>query len=204
MPDHSKDSHRPLKVTITAVAALALAVRVLFPALRIDAVSLGLLTVGLLPWLAPLIRSVELPGGLKIELQDVKKAAERITAGEPVVPVSPRQEPAYAFLAVAEQSPALALVGLRIEIEKRLRALAELVGIPKSRPLTQLASDLRNRNVLNAKSAEGLLDLVSLGNRAAHGVDVTAEAASWSVEAGPQILALLDAKIASMGGSPRS
>lgn len=42
--------------------------------------TLVLLVVAILPWLAGAIRSVELPGVIKIELRDVKAATEKATS----------------------------------------------------------------------------------------------------------------------------
>jgi hypothetical protein len=44
---------------------------------QIDGVTIGFLCVGFLPWLAPLIKSVEIPGVGKIEMQEVRTQAEQ-------------------------------------------------------------------------------------------------------------------------------
>ena len=185
-----------LKVAITLLAISGLVLRIAFPNLRIDAVSLGLLAIAILPWLSPLIKSAELPGGLKIEFQDVKAAAERVAAGEPAAASASLQITEPSYLAIAEADPRLALVGLRIEIEKRLRTLAEQVGAVKGRPLTQLIRDLQERGVISPESIGGLLDLIKLGNQAAHGVPMESDAAYSAVEYGPRVLGILDAKLA--------
>lgn len=187
-----------LKVVISSVAAVAVVLHLFLPALRIDAVSLGLLALAVLPWLAPLVKSAELPGGFKIEFQDVKEAAERVAAGAPdALPPPSSVNPSY--LLIAEHDPNLALVGLRIEIERRLRALAERTGIPKNRPLTQLTANLQEQQVLSAESSGGLLQLISLGNQAAHGVPIAPNAATSAVEFGPRVLQVLDSKLLKVG-----
>ncbi len=192
------DQTRRLKATITIAAALAILLHLAIPTLAIDAITLTLLVIGVLPWLAPLIKAAELPGGFKIEFQDVKAAAERVAAGAPETEgMAPAPEPSY--IAIAEQDPNLALAGLRIEIEKRLRSLAERSGVPRSRPLTQLVGDLEERGVLSHESAAGLRDLITLGNQAAHGVAVNPNVAYSSVEYGPKVLQVLDAKLLESG-----
>jgi len=178
---------------MTVGALVVLLVRTLFPALGIDAVSLGLLLLALLPWLSPLIKSAKLPGGFEIEFQDVKDAAQKVTANEPAPTVAPPASPTY--LDIADQDPSLALVALRIEIEKRLRELAELAGVTRTRSLAVLTRDLQERKVLNQESASGLRDLIGLGNQAAHGVPVGPEVAYSAVEFGPPVLQVLDSKI---------
>lgn len=187
-----------LKSVVTLVALAVLVARIAFPTLRIDAVSLGLILVALLPWLSPLIKSAKLPGGFEIEFQDVRDAAERVTASEAAAPPVPPSTPAY--LDIADQDPSLALVGLRIEIERRLRRLGELAGIPRSRSLAVLTRELESREVLRPDSAAGLGDLISLGNRAAHGTPVAPQAAYSAVDFGPRVLGILDAKVAQMEG----
>jgi hypothetical protein len=188
--------HR-LKWIVTGVACAALLVRIIFPDVKIDAVSLGLLALALLPWLSPLIKSAELPGGVKIEFQDVQEAVDKVAAAAPATAATSRR-PEDSFVAMASQDPSLAMVGLRIEIEKRLRRLAERSQLPSSRPLTQLTHDLERRNVLNHEASAGLRDLIALGNRAAHGVEVSPEAAYSAVEYGPQVLGILEAKLAEL------
>jgi hypothetical protein len=183
-----------LKLAVTALALSALVLRMIFPDLLIDAVGLGLIVLAFLPWLSPLVKSAELPGGFKIEFQDVKDAAEKVTAGfagDSGPP--PTADPA--FLALAEQDPNLALVALRIEVEKRLRSLAEKVGIPPRRSLAQLTIDLQQKGVLDPQSASGLRDLIALGNQAAHGQLASSDVAVAAAEYAPIVLRALDAKL---------
>jgi hypothetical protein len=63
-------------VLITVIALGAIVVHLARPDLSIDAVTLGLLVLAALPWLAPLVKSLELPGGWKVEFQEVKRTAE--------------------------------------------------------------------------------------------------------------------------------
>jgi len=52
-----------IQIMIT-VFALAFAVaHIVYPGLTIDGITLALLIIAVLPWLAPLFRSLEFPGG---------------------------------------------------------------------------------------------------------------------------------------------
>lgn len=201
MADKPRDPLTKLKWIVTVIACAGLVVRIAFPDLKIDAVSLGLLALALLPWLSPLIKSAELPGGVKIEFQDVKAAAEKVAAGEPKAAAAAPAQPEPSFVAIAEQDPSLAMVGLRIEIEKRLRKIAEHSDIVPSRPLVQLTHELERRQVLNHEAVAGLRDLIALGNQAAHGVEVSSEAAYSAVEYGAQVLSILDSKLGELKGA---
>lgn len=187
-------SQRGLRVLITLGAVAIVLLRLLWPTLKIDAVTLGLVVVAVLPWLSGLIRSAEFPGGWKIEFQDVQAAGEKVTATNPTTLPS-TEGPPPSYLQIAERDPNLALVGLRIEIEKRLRQLATHHKLPQSHSMIRLFEELRRRGILNDPSVSGLSELVMAGNQAAHGARVEAQAASWAIDYGPQVLAVLDAKL---------
>lgn len=190
---------RSLKIAISFVCAAFAAVHLFAPGLSIDGIILGLIAIGLLPWFQPLVKSLELPGGLKVELQDVKAATEKIA---PLVDVQPfteekkllvaTTEPVAFIRQVSEQDPNLALVSLRIEVEKLLREIAASAGIAvDQRGVGALASELRKHAVIPEVVATGLMEFVSLGNQAAHGARVSRDAADWTLARAPQLLGFL-------------
>jgi hypothetical protein len=54
---------------ITIVALLAVIAHIVRPTMMIDNVTIWLLVIAFIPWLAPIVKSIEW-GGAKIELQD--------------------------------------------------------------------------------------------------------------------------------------
>ena len=81
----------------------------------------------------------------------------------------------------------------RIEVEKRIRELARANGLGNDRDtLQRLIRDLTNRGVIPPDAGSGLIEMIALGNRAAHGAEVSAEAAAWVLDVGPSILLQLD------------
>jgi hypothetical protein len=82
-------THRRLAIVITVGALALAAIHVARPQLSIDSVTVILVVLALLPWLAPIIKSITLPGGVELELRDVKEGlshvAERISEVERVV-----------------------------------------------------------------------------------------------------------------------
>jgi hypothetical protein len=200
-----------LRVLVTFAALLLLAVHVAWPDLKVDATTAFLVAVALLPWLATIIKSLELPGGFKIELQDIKAATDKvmvnpgIVTGEAHVKAAPSSVTASGIVltrttqavdrlrAVAQNDPNLALIGVGIEIEKRLREIAEQRGIDTSRgSLGMLLQRLERAEALPAQVTSGLRELVALRNQAAHGATVSGDAAEWVLDAFPAILAALD------------
>src|SRR6266851_3613859 len=122
-------------VLISTVASIFIVLHLADPTLRIDAVSLVLLIVAMLPWLGSVFKSIEFPGGAKVEYQDLQKAelaaskAGLLGSG----PDQPKTSSSPSFMAVAHEDPNLALAGLRIEIEKALRSIAANLGINAER-----------------------------------------------------------------------
>ncbi len=64
-------SNTPLKVAITSIGLVTAAVHVWKPDLKIDSITIVLVVIAILPWLQPLIKSIELLG-VKLELQELK------------------------------------------------------------------------------------------------------------------------------------
>ncbi len=201
----TQDNARPtwqaaseLRRLISFVACVLVVARFVWPDVPIDGITLILLAAAVAPWLAPLIRSIELPGGVKLELHDLEKAEDRVlTAGlldkEPTA--SPTQ---YSFQVVAPRDPNLALAGLRIEIEKRLATLAARADlVPNNRPLSvrRLLDVLSKAGILTQEERSVLLDLVDMLNAAVHGASVDAEASDWAFRIGPRLLASLESKM---------
>ncbi|MHC1698972.1 MAG: DUF4145 domain-containing protein [Geobacteraceae bacterium] len=194
---------------IITIAALALAAgHNIWPEIKVDLVTLIFIVVASLPWLASVIKSLELPGGFKIELNDVKAATEKVRSMSSESSTKARYDdtsrnlPDYAepyeptikaLREVAQTDPRLALVGLRIELEKRLTQLAEAKGIDSRRKSAgAIVRALLQKEVMHPEVAVGLSELVSLGNSAAHGAQVTPAAADWALESAPLILSILD------------
>ncbi len=190
-----------LRQFVTLGALVLALVHLIWPALAIDAITLALVVIAVVPWLAPIFKSLEFPGGWKVEFQELQKAAERAGQAGLLAP-TPQMvtETDYTFQRVAEQDPNLALAGLRIEIEKRLVALAEKRGIEvRGRGLGQLLRLLSERNALSQQERSVLADLAGLLNSAVHGATVDRRGADWAIEVGPRLLRALDELVA---GSP--
>ncbi len=184
---------RRLRQVVTLGALLLALAHLLWPALAIDAIAMTLLVIALLPWLAPIFKSLEFPGGWKVEFQDLQKAAERAEKAGLLAP-QPELSPAeFTFQQVAESDPNLALAGLRIEIEKRLASLAEKHGIERrGRGLGQLLRALAQKQALSPEASATLADMTGLLNSAVHGASVDSRATDWAISVGPRVLKALD------------
>jgi hypothetical protein len=179
---------KAIRVTLTIVAILVAAAHVIWPQVRIDAITVTLLAISVLPWLGHLFRAIELPGGFKVEYRELLQAQQKATDAALLAPVGERQAATrhvYAFESVAGTDSNLALAGLRIEIESRLRELANARNIaPKEMSVRTLTNELTARGVLTEKEAAVVYDLLPILNRAAHGasVDERAKIGYWRLE----------------------
>jgi hypothetical protein len=179
------------KTAITVGALGFLALHLLAPSVRVDPTAVGLMVLAALPWLSSVLKSAELPGLGKVEFHDLKQAGDKVTAEAPPENSSkPLPQPSY--LAVAEHDPNLALAGLRIEIEKRLREMARRRGMPERRSVAALLGDFEVARIIDPVVGSGLRDLLDATNKAMHGASVEADASAWALTAGPKILAALD------------
>lgn len=196
----SGDPFKRLRQIVTLGALVVALVHVIFPTLAIDAITLGLLAIAVLPWLAPLVKSLELPGGLKIELKDVKEAADRAKDAGLLSPASSAPSASHSFQLVANSDPNLALAGLRIEIERRLVTLCEKNDIQvRSRGVGQMLRALDQKGVLTPEQRSALSDLTGLLNSAVHGATVDRQAAAWAMDIAPDLLESLNRLIEPTG-----
>jgi hypothetical protein len=190
-------SFKWLRIAISATAVLLGVVHVVWPGLSVDAVTLGLLVVAMLPWLTPLVKSLELPGGWKIEFRDLQRAASRADTAGLLAAEPSGVELGFSFESVATRDPNLALAGLRIEIEKRLSLLAQAHGLDTGRPMGigQLLRALSQADVLSAEERSILADMTNMLNSAVHGAEVDSRGAGWAIDVGPRLLTSLDERI---------
>lgn len=185
-------------------AGLEVAHRV-FPRVTLDAIDWVLIVMAVMPWILEYVRRFEIPGIVSIELADAKAATDKVTRAQPPTdhinfevhpPRISAGEGAEKFANlrnIYDTDPNLALVGFRIEVEKRLRDLAAACQIAESgMPLWHLLRELIDRRLIPPEMASGLMELIALGNRAAHGVTVSPDAAGWLLDMGPDVLLRLD------------
>lgn len=178
---------------ISGGAAIAAGVHLAWPGIAIDAITFTLFLVAVIPWLGPLFKAVELPGGVKVEFAELEKAQrEAESAGILATPATHRDGKAGSQLLPIDD-PNLALAGLRIELERRLRKVAERHGIVANRHgVGVLLRDLQSHNLLSREQSSILADLLPSLNAAVHGARVDPRASAWAVEVGPRLLAGLD------------
>ncbi len=171
--------------------------RLVWPDLKLDTVTLGLIVIAIVPWLSFLLESAELPGGWKVRFRDVERAGAKVTssASSSSLPSSEGSLPTPSFVTLETSDPTLALVGLRIEIESRLRKLVERCNLGETKSVGHMFHVLQLSGILDDAALSGLRDLISAGNEAAHGARVEDSVARWAIDYGPVVLNALDRQI---------
>lgn len=182
----ARTDYMGLRVAITVIAMILCILRIVFPDWKIDHITIGLGILALLPWMAYFISSAKFPGGYEIRFRDLEAAVSELE-----VPATQKEsdESTQNLEQIFQQDASLALVALRIEIEKRLRKIAEIYNISERLPLIRLVRELSNKIEL---SVGGLQEIIMAGNRAAHGASVEPSVADWAYQEGPVILRGLD------------
>jgi hypothetical protein len=186
-----------LRIVISGISIIFIIIHLFFPKVTIDGITLFLIFLSFIPWLAPLFKSLEFPGGWKIEFQDLQKSKEKaeeagLLASQDEVNTSRE----YTFQTIIYDDPNLALAGLRIEIEKRLKLIAESNGIHiRNESFGMLMKRLSNEEILSGQEYMVLMDMTGLLNSAVHGASVDRKAVDWAMEVGPRLLKSLDEKI---------
>jgi len=151
---------------IVTVLFILLALAHLFwDKVTVDSITIILIVLAGLPWLFPYLKSLELPGGFKIE---VKEALKKVEEASTDLPTNTTQPPYQGV------NSSLAFVALRVEIEQTIRKYQPDLG-NKNHSLSIRLQVLANDGVISKSLATALLEIVKLGNAAAHGQDIDTE-----------------------------
>ena len=156
------------------------------------------------------LKNADLPGGVKINLQETIKEAEKLSVdiseveipknkrGTPAIPVteanarmiandlrpSPSGLDLNYYRDLAQQDPNIALAGLRIELELMTNNLAKgfKVEITPRSTIGRLARDLHRNNAITSDQRELIGKVSSVCNAAAHGQPLTFDEAIQTID----------------------
>ena len=149
-----------------------------------DAITLALLAIAIVPWLAPIFKSLEFPGGLKVEFQELQKAAQRaLQRGSSDVAVSMLRralaEPPTAET-YGEVVRALGLAQRLLDNPEAIRLLTEafdLVTEPEGR--ARIGIEL-GRCLIRANRPQEAIDAFRRARDALAGADPDLDESIWS------------------------
>jgi CheY-like chemotaxis protein len=72
----SRARKNALRLGVSVGALLIALIHIWKPHLQIDSITMVLLVISVLPWVQSLIRSIELPGGVRLELRELRELAK--------------------------------------------------------------------------------------------------------------------------------
>ena len=192
-----KKSKVALSIIITALFVTLAILHVVFPKASIDSTFIILIIFALMPWLIPYIKTLEISGIGKVELIDretqvrMQENIQNLNLEAVEVDNLTAQRIGGSLDDIVQGDPKLALVSLRIELEKTLRAIAEKNNVQFYRcGLGKLASILHNDKLINSDEYALLRDLIPPLNSAAHGdIDkYSFDSIIWTLEVGVGLL----------------
>jgi len=179
-----------LSLGISLIAGILAIIHMFTPGIAIDGVTLVLIIIAFIPWLAPILKTLEVPG-LKVEFKDWEDFIKRTEQSE-FISVTPHPEEKFIFEKIANEDPNIALAGLRIEIEKRLQCIARKNGIDANKMSIRIILRSLPPNIITQEQSSILNDLIGLLNNAVHAKEIDPAAVNWAINIGPRILASLD------------
>ena len=159
--------------------------------MKFDATTTVFMLIAMLPWLAQIFSKIKLPG-VEVIARDIGRVQEKATeAGMLKTPKADRPQPSY--MALIDEAPAVALAGLRIDIENRVRSLVSESGGEVERVQTaKLLKILDTKQILTADEVGTLRELMGVLNQAVYGGKVSRTEAASAIDLGRRIIASLD------------
>jgi len=191
-----------LQISISSLACVFLVAHLIWPGLRVDAITLTLFAMAVVPWLGSIFKSLEMPGGWKFEFKDFAEAvtnaeASGLLAAKKVPLISQTQSDAT-YLALLDTYPRLAVISLRVDIEKRLRELADRNKITDQKAsATTLTRQLAKLQVLTGPESVALLGILASLNPVVHGAEITRANAEQVLAVGKRLIDSLDERLKS-------
>jgi hypothetical protein len=196
--------NKPLKwqIAISSISAVLFMCHLVWPTIRLDTSALFLLALCFLPWLGTIFKSVELPGGAKVEYrQGLLQAAKKVEdsgllqdSGVQGNSLTQKRDPIYRTL--IEQNPNLALAGLRIDIERKLRAIVGFSNPDSSlKSLSQVVEIIGALGLFTKGQTQAMHGILKHLNSAVHDERVSSENAAEVFQMGTRLLDALDKRI---------
>ena len=184
-----------IKIFISLIFIGLFVVRIKHPELNIDAVSIILIILAMFPWYSKYIKALELNGIGKVELvsdkekEELEEKVAKLVVPDKSVKANPAER--YSFYTLRYTDMKLALAGLRIEIEKELKQIAEINGIKNSIiSLGKLTELLSQRELITRNEYALIRDIIVVLNKAVHSQldDYINEDFDWVFEIGLELL----------------
>ena len=167
-----------LRITVTAAGLILAFVHIRWPEARIDSIAVALLVIAAVPWLSPLIKTVEVPG-LKLELQELNDKVNEAKVEAADAKGAAESASLKAAFAITASSPSPSRVTFQVAPGRdnmpSVKALAkeyediretQAPGDPRTRAMTDLIRRMIElAGSINSFDIERALDSSSRGMR---------------------------------------
>jgi len=162
----------------------------------VDGITVLIFFILLIPLLAPYLQRAKFPGAefeFKEKIEEAKKTVQRSVekAKEDekigkykISPFETFKASMVKKLLELESDPSLALASLRIEIERKLRIIADFLDIKERDriPLFSIIEELGKKEMLYSEQMKALRQIIILCNKAIHGYDVKKQEAEEIID----------------------
>jgi hypothetical protein len=183
-----------VKLIVSIIAVMGIVLHAICQNIKIDSITIALLFIALLPWLAFLLEEVEFPGGWKVKFkrQEKEEIEKKANQAGLAPDISKEGGNKYSFQLVGPANKNLALAGLRIEIEKILIDIAKKNGIGTNmQGVGRIVKFLFDKNLINFEEKAVINDMIGLLNKAVHGKKIDDDSYYWAMEYGLKLLKAL-------------
>lgn len=209
MPGSQGFSRRYIVTSMVALSAIVGALLVLhtltisdvtlLPPVALDNTSLALLALLVFLWLLPLMRSITLPGGTRIDLRDTWPATAAVRRIPPMErPKEVVGEPTTTWRLLLPGNAKVGLAGLRMAIEEKVREIAARSKFPEAtlgENLYQVSRRLRSAGVMTADEENAILSVAQVCGQAVDASEIPSEVAATIADLGETVLQLLEEKL---------
>ena len=193
------NNKKTLQIIISIIGVALITAHMIWPTLKVDSITVVIFAIIIVPWLAPVFKTLEFPGGMKLEYNLEKVTQKLEDSGLIKIDTKKSSKPShnkYSFMNVVDIDSDLALAGLRMEIESRLQQLSEYSSEKsRNKGIVSLTKDLENNGILTKNETSAITDVLPILNKAAHGEKIDGKLHKWVMEIGPQLLDTLESKI---------
>lgn len=190
-----------LSVFVSLLCGCLIVIHAIYPEVTIDTTTIALLMISFFPWLLPYIKSIKFPGG-EITFREEVRRLERLSVESAIAEIQfdetslkPKQIVQPTRASLLEADPNLALASLRIEIEGKLRAIAEKKKVPIRYGRVSaglILNALHLKQIIASTEFQMLKIIIDACNRAVHAEKVDLVTASQVLHIGESAILYLD------------
>ncbi len=159
----------------------------------IDYISVALLVLAGLPWILPLLRHLELPGGIKMDLKEGVEEVQQLAKQEGFIDSASVESIVQGpddlvYEQLLKQDPNLALAAMRLNLERQLTSLLVDKTNIQFAGIGRILEMLRQRGTISQSEYVVIQHIVPVLNKAVHGSTIDPHSARRIISIGLQLM----------------